>query len=185
MGADLENRETPRRILLAGSSGSGKSTLAAALGSRLGLPVVHLDREHWQPGWIEPAREEWDAQVERLCASPAWIMDGEYPRTLSVRLAACDTVVFLDLSRWLCLFRVIWRSLYYRGKARPDLHPGCPEPFPPEWKFLLWILSYLRKHSRPVLAALAALSGEKRVVHLRSPSEVRRFLGAVALGNSK
>lgn len=39
-----------RRVLVIGASGAGKSTFAARMGQRTGLPVIHLDREYWQPG---------------------------------------------------------------------------------------------------------------------------------------
>jgi adenylate kinase family enzyme len=48
-----------RRVAVVGSSGAGKSTFARDLGARTGLPVVHLDRPFWRPGWVETPREEW------------------------------------------------------------------------------------------------------------------------------
>ena len=39
------------KIIIIGSGGSGKSTFAKKLGAVIGLPVIHLDNEFWQPGW--------------------------------------------------------------------------------------------------------------------------------------
>ena len=39
------------RILMIGCGGAGKSTLARALGEKLGLPVVHLDKLWWTGNW--------------------------------------------------------------------------------------------------------------------------------------
>ena len=85
------------KIVIIGSSGSGKSTLAARLGPILNLPVYHLDRLFWRPGWQETPRDEWRMLQQKLCAEPQWIIDGNYSGTLDVRLAACDTVIWLDL----------------------------------------------------------------------------------------
>jgi len=65
-----------RRIALVGPGGAGKSTLARRLGARLGLPVVHLDAEHWHPGWVETPAEEWAEKVRALASGERWIIDG-------------------------------------------------------------------------------------------------------------
>ena len=46
-----------KRILIIGCCGAGKTTLANVLSKRLNLPVVHLDRLWWNPGWIESSPE--------------------------------------------------------------------------------------------------------------------------------
>jgi adenylate kinase family enzyme len=159
-------------VAIIGCSGSGKSTLAGKLAERTGLPLIHLDREYWKPGWVEPDRDAWKAQVAELARRPAWIMDGNFGRTLAVRLQAADTVVLLDFPRWRCLVRVLRRTIFGRGKVRDDMGPGCPERF--DLEFLRWIWRR-RRDSRPrVLAALATAAGE--VYILRRPAEVIRFL---------
>jgi adenylate kinase family enzyme len=49
----------PRRILVIGCSGAGKSTLAWAIANRHQLPLIHLDRFFWRPGWVAPSEPEW------------------------------------------------------------------------------------------------------------------------------
>jgi adenylate kinase family enzyme len=167
-----------RRVLVIGSGGAGKSTLAARLGKRTGLPVCHLDARYWRPGWVPTPDAEWRQVVAALAAEPAWIMDGNYGGTLDARLAACDTAVFLDLPRTLCLGRVIARSLRYRGRSRPDMAPGCPEQVTLE--FLRWVWRYPVDRRPGVLERLAAAAaGGTRVVRLRSVRAVDRFLEAV------
>ena len=85
-----------KRVLVIGSPGSGKSTLATELARRTGLPLIHLDKEHWRPDWIEPTREQWQRQVAELVSRPSWIIDGNYGGSLAPRLARADTVVDLE-----------------------------------------------------------------------------------------
>src|SRR2546423_1075672 len=125
--------ETMQRVVILGSGGAGKSTLARRLGLATGLPVIHLDAEYWQPGWIEPERDQWDQRVSELAAGEQWIMDGNFSRTLDVRLRACDTIIFLDVPRLLCLQRVIRRWWRNRGQVRDDMAPECPEKI--DWEF--------------------------------------------------
>mgnify|MGYP002149391403 FL=1 len=82
-----------KKILVIGSGGAGKSTFATRLGELLRINVVHLDRLHWKPGWVEPSKAEWAETVNELISREAWVMDGNYSGTLEQRLAACDTVV--------------------------------------------------------------------------------------------
>jgi adenylate kinase family enzyme len=163
-----------RRVLVIGSGGAGKSTFAARLGERTGLPVIHLDSLYWRPGWVEPPKEEWAARVEELLRGGAWIIDGNYSRTLDRRLGACDTVVFLDMPRLLCLWRVVSRRVKFRNRARPDMREGCNERL--TWEFVRWVWTYPRRRRAGVLKKLGELEGTKRVFRLRSTREVEDFL---------
>jgi adenylate kinase family enzyme len=166
-----------QRVLVIGSGGAGKSTLAVRLGERTGLPVVHLDRLYWRPGWVPTPRDEWPRTVAALLARDRWVMDGNYGGTLDQRLRACDTVVFLDLPRAVCAWRVVGRALRFRGRSRPDMGEGCPERV--TYEFLRWIWHYPRRARPEVLRKLAALAADKTVVVLRSDAEVERFVGGL------
>lgn len=165
-----------KKVLVIGAGGAGKSTFAARLGQRTGLPVIHLDREYWQTGWIEPAPEAWAATITRLTAGQRWILDGNFCGSLDRRLAACDTVVFFDMPRLTCIRRVIMRYLRHRGSARPDMAPGCNEKLPLE--FLWWIWTYSTRRRPAILQRLQQLRADQVAVVLRSDAEADRFLDA-------
>ncbi len=167
-----------RRIVIIGSGGSGKSTLAREMGARLGLPVLHLDRLFWRAGWVETLKDEWGPALWAHLDRPAWVMDGNFGGTLDMRLAAADTVVFLDLSRWLCIARVLRRRLRYRRRARPDMAEGCPEKL--DIDFLAWIWNYPGRSRPRVLARLASVAPGTQVVVLHSRAEVARFVDGLA-----
>ena len=129
-----------KRILLIGCGGSGKSTLARTLGKKTGLPVVHLDQIYWTPGWQPLSREEFDEKLTAELKKPEWIIDGNFDRTIPLRLEYCDAVIFLDLPRLVCLFGVIRRVLLSYGRTRPDMGEGCPEKF--DLSFLKWVWNF-------------------------------------------
>ena len=165
-----------QRVLVIGSGGSGKSTLSKRLGKALDLPVIHLDTLYWSPGWIEPDKVQWAETVRKLIGQATWIMDGNYSGTLAERVAACDTVVFLDLPRIVCLWRVLRRLAKHRGKPRPDMADDCPERL--NVTFLLWIWNYPNRSRRKVVALLEKYRATKNVIHLRTRGEVERFVCA-------
>jgi adenylate kinase family enzyme len=166
-----------KRVLVIGPGGAGKSTLARRLADRTGLPLVHLDQLYWRPGWQPTPEEEWRARVEEIARGDAWIMDGNYGGTLDLRFEACDTIVFLDLPRMVCLWRVLWRQLRHLGRVRPELAPGCPERI--SWDFLAWVWTYPSRRRGGILEQLAALDGRKRVVILRSTHVIEDFVDSV------
>ena len=106
---------TPLRIAIVGCGGSGKSRLARVLGTRLGITPVHLDVLYYDKDW-QPLDQETFASLQReLVAAPRWIIDGNYASTLPIRMAAADTVIFLDLPGWACLWGIAARRLRHGG----------------------------------------------------------------------
>ena len=163
-----------KRILVIGSGGAGKSTVATKLGQLLDLEVLHLDKFFWRPGWVEPPRDEWSQTVSDLINRDSWIIDGNYSGTLEMRIQRCDTIVFLDMPRLLCVWRIFKRNLRYRRGGRPDMAEGCLEKLNRE--FISWVWNYSRR-SRPKIVDLIGRHAEgKRVVWLRSNAEVEKFL---------
>src|SRR5437773_11076868 len=166
-----------KRVLVIGPGGAGKSTFARRLAERTGLPLIHLDRLYWRRGWQPTPEEEWRAKVQEIARGETWIMDGNYGGTLDLRLEACDTVVFLDVSRIVCLWRVLKRQVRHFRQARPELPPSCRERL--SWAFLMWIWTYPSRRRGDVLRRLAAVAQRKRVVILRSSPAIDTFLATV------
>lgn len=167
-----------KKVLVIGSGGAGKSTLAARLGKLLKIEVFHLDVLYWNPGWVETPKPAWRKTVEELVRRETWILDGNYSGTLDLRLEACDTVVFLDVARTLCLWRVLKRATMYRRGGRPDMAEGCREKL--DLQFMLWIWSYPKRTRPKVLELLNRCSQSKTVIRLRTQAEMERFLAKVA-----
>jgi adenylate kinase family enzyme len=162
-----------KRVAIVGCSGAGKSLLAIKLGEMTGLPVIHLDREYWRPGWKEPTRFEWIEHVMELAKGERWIIDGNYSGTMDIRFEVCDTIVFMDYPRNVCLMRVLKRVLRYYGRRRPDMPEGCNERF--DLLFMKWIWNY-RKKVRPLVLTLIEEYASGRDVHiLKSDRDTKRF----------
>ncbi|MGM0883728.1 MAG: DNA topology modulation protein [Bacillota bacterium] len=168
-----------KKIVLIGSGGSGKSTLAGKLGKILSIEVYHLDAIFWKPGWIGTPKDEQKAVQEELVNRDSWIIDGNYGGTIDIRLQAADTIIFIDLSRWICLSRVLKRRFQYRNKKRADMAEGCEERI--SLKFLKWVWEYPAIQKPKILDKLRKLSNEKKVIVLKSPNGVREFLANVEL----
>jgi len=167
-----------KRILVIGSSGAGKTIFSLRLSRILGIEIIHIDREYWRPGWAEPTKDEWSEQLAELLSRDSWIMDGNYSATLEQRLAACDTVIFLDIRRTLCTWRVIRRTFRFYKRRRPDMADGCYERL--DVKFLQFVWNYPERSRPKVLSRINSFADSARFIHLRSPREVKRFLSALA-----
>ncbi|PFZ33287.1 DNA topology modulation protein [Bacillus wiedmannii] len=163
-----------KKIILIGSGGSGKSTLARQLGNKLNIKVHHLDALFWKPNWEGVPREEQIAVQNNLIKDEKWIIDGNYGGTMDIRLNAADTIIFLDFHRTICIYRAFKRIVKYRNKTRPDMGAGCEERF--DLQFFKWIWKYPNAKRPTILKGLEQLSEEKKVIVLKSPNEVRKFL---------
>ena len=162
------------RVIIIGCGGAGKSTLARKLGEKTGLPVVHLDQIFWSPGnWEHLQSDEFDTLLINELNKPQWILDGNYNRTMELRLEKCDTVIYLDFNRFQCIFGWLKRVMTNWGTARPDMAPGCNEWFDPE--FAKWLWNFNKKNRSRYHSMLAKTEGI-RVYILKNRREVYHFL---------
>lgn len=160
-----------------GNCGSGKSTASVELARVLGLPLIHLDREFWRPGWEQPATEAWEQQVRELIARERWVIDGNYTNTLPLRIERADCIVWLDFPRLFCMGQVLGRVFRQYGRERNDCGEGCPERL--DLPFLKWVWDYPKRSRRRTLEILAANPQiRQEVFHRRA--ELYRWLETLA-----
>jgi adenylate kinase family enzyme len=155
------------RILVIGCSGTGKSTLAQAIAKLRGLTYVSMDRDFfWLPGWRLRPREESIKLMKEMVAEPRWVIDGNSPGTLPLRLPRTDLVVWCRPPRHVALSGVFRRWLRFRGKTRPEMADGCPEQL--DWAFLRYIWTFEREEVPQFMEMLALHGRDVPVLTLRS-----------------
>lgn len=162
-----------RKVLVIGSGGAGKSTFSRRLAGITGIELIHLDKIHWRPNWVEPSKEEWQQTVKDVIKKDSWILDGNYSGTLAMRIEACDTVIFLDTPRLICIYQVLKRIALYKRDGRPDMAEGCDEKL--DLKFLSWIWSFSKRSKPRIKKLLKQFESEKKIITLKSRAEIENF----------
>jgi adenylate kinase family enzyme len=158
------------RIAIVGCGGSGKSHVARALGARLGISPVHLDALYYGADWTPLGQVEFAARQRTLVAAPRWIIDGNYAASLPIRLQAADTVIFLDLPAWVCLWGIAQRRFRHGGGQHATI--GVYDRI--NWSFLRYVAGY-RRHMAPRVCDLIRVdAGPAEVVVLRNRRAVHR-----------
>ena len=160
------------RIAIIGCGGSGKSVLARQLATTLGLPVTHLDAIYYDQDWKPLPQDEFAARQEKLVTEPRWVIDGNYASTLPIRLAAADTVIFLDLPAITCLWGILRRRWRYRGGQHQQV--GVYDRI--TWNFVRYIWRYRHDMAPKVQSLIAEHAAHARVVTLTSRRQARRFV---------
>jgi shikimate kinase len=169
-----------RYAILASASGCGKTTTGRALAERLGVPFVELDALVHGPGWAETPDDELRRLVEPVLVEPGWVIDGSYSRKLGpLVLDAADTVVWLDLPIRVWLPRLVRRTAR-RIRRREELWNGNRETlrgaFWGRESLFVWAFRSHVRRRRSYPSTLASY----RVVRLRTPEEVERWLRTAA-----
>lgn len=163
------------KIIIYGNPGSGKSTLAVCLNKLLTIPLYHLDQYFWKPNWQEPDRKEYTAIHNKLCDLPEWIIEGVSTTTLEYRLQKADVVIFLDVSRYVCLYRVLRRAICNYGKVNFSSAPGCPERGP-DWKFLKFIWNFDANQKVRALALFDIYKNNKKIFVIKNKAELAELV---------
>lgn len=157
------------KVIVIGCPGSGKSTFARALRERTNLPLYHLDMIWHKPDRTNVTREEFDRQLGEILRRERWIIDGNYSRTLELRIKHSDTVFLLDFPVELCLSGVESRI----GYKREDM-PWVESEFDGEFKRL--ICDFHRDELSQIYALLDKYSTGRETIVFKTRQDVKDYL---------
>ncbi len=90
-----------------------------------------------------------------------------------MRLERCDTVIYLDYNRFVCMFSWLKRVIQNWGKTRPDMGPNCNEWLDP--KFAKWLWSFNKSH-RKEYHALLAQQKDKKICIFKNRRQLSKYL---------
>lgn len=178
--------------MVAGGPGNGKTTLAAALAERLGLVHIELDSLHHVTDWESATPDEFRAGlVAAMDAAPhGWVTCGNYVTMAeNTHIERADTLVFLDLPRWLVTWRTAKRTVR-RAVTREDLFGnGLREPasnflrWDPQHNIIRWAWVYHPKYRRETPHHIASDAwAHLDVHHFTTVAEIADFLDGVKPG---
>lgn len=160
-----------KKVLIIGCPGSGKSTFARKLHARTGIPLFYLDMLYHRPDKTTSAPQEFDKKLEEILRQDRWILDGNYIRTIPMRMEYCDTVFWLDYPLEVCLQGIASRF----GKPREDM-PWIETQRDEE--FMEFVCEF-PKVTRPKIAEVLEKNKDKHIVVFHSREEAEEYLVTV------
>ena len=157
-----------KKVIVIGCPGSGKSTVSRTLHNKTGIPLYHLDMMYWNADKTTVEKSVFLERLSVVLEKDEWIIDGKYGSTMELRMAACDTVIFLDYPLDVCLDGIRNR----RGKSRSDMPWIETEE---DAEFIEFIKSYNEQQKPKVLELLEKYS-DKNIIIFKSREQSDAFL---------
>lgn len=154
-----------KKVLIIGCPGAGKSTFARKLAAKTGLPVYHLDMIWHKADRTTISTEEFDERLYEIMDTDEWIIDGNYKRTLPLRLLKADTVFLLDYPLQQCLDGAVERL----GKNREDIPWKIDYELDEE--FRQWILDYPIDQLPVIYDLINHYKGHLHIFHSRNEAK--------------
>lgn len=157
------------KVIIIGCPGAGKSTFARKLKEKTGLPLFYLDMIWHKADGTNISRDEFDGKIKEIMKKEQWILDGNYIRTLEMRLKECDTVFLLDYPLELCLEGASSRI----GKERPDM-PWVESEF--DLEFRQFIVDFPKDSLPKIYELLKKYEKEKELHIFRKREDAEEYL---------
>lgn len=160
------------KIMIIGCPGAGKSCFARKLHKKTGIPLYHLDMLWHLPDKTHISREEFDEKLKEIFKKDAWIMDGDYARTVEMRMKACDTVIFFDIPYEICIQGITERE----GKKRSDMPWEAAKT---DETFLREVQEYIPKQRPVVYSLLEKYKNKKEIIIFKTRKDAEKWLDQI------
>jgi len=173
------------KINVVGVSGSGKTTVGRRLSEALNVSYIEMDRLFWKPNWTEPANDEFFSRLTEALSKDAWVLDGNYHRTASIKWQSVDVVIWIDFSITRTLWQASQRAIR-RAIRHEELWPDTNnrESFRRLFSkdsILLWtIRSYRTMKQRYESIMTSDEYSHIRFIRVRSPKAVDELVKSLA-----
>ena len=158
-----------QKAIIIGCPGAGKSTFARILSDKTHLPLYYLDMLWHKPDRTTVDRKIFDKKLKEIVLKDKWIIDGNYGRTLEMRIQACEAVFLLDFPVAECLTGVDSRI----GKQRVDM-PWIETEFDEE--FRQWIIDFPKNELPIVYKLLDRYKSEKSIYIFHARADIDDYL---------
>lgn len=162
------------KAIIIGCPGSGKSTFANKLRNITKLPLYHLDMIWYKEDRTTITKEEFDVKLSNLLEKDRWIIDGNYQRTLEMRLKECDTVFLMDYPLDICIAGVKSRV----GHKHDDL-PWIEDNLDSEFKEKIVNFS---KDKLPKIYDLLEKYKDRNIIIFHAREEADKYLKKLEKG---
>ncbi|NLZ45227.1 MAG: adenylate kinase [Clostridiales bacterium] len=162
-----------QKVIVIGSPGSGKSTFARKLRDITSLPLYYLDLLWHKPDKTNITREEFDTRLLELLKKDKWIIDGNYQRTLEIRLRACETVFLMDYPLEICL-----QGAESRVGVRHEDMPWIETELDAEFK--QWIINFPKDKLPNIYQLINMYKKDKKIVVFKSREEAEDYLQSMS-----
>jgi adenylate kinase family enzyme len=172
-----------KRVVIIGSSCSGKSTFAKQLADKLVVTHIELDQWHWLPDWVERPDPEFRALVDKASSAEYWVIDGNYSVARDIFWPRATTIIWLNHSFPLVLYRAVTRSIH-RSSTKQALFAGNIETFRHSFfsreSIILWVLTtFHTKRARYVNLLASDELRDINIIELSGQKQVDAFLDNV------
>lgn len=158
-----------QKAIIIGCPGAGKSTFARKLSDKMYLPLYYLDMLWHKPDRTTVDRNIFDEKLKEIVLKEKWIIDGNYGRTLEMRIQWCEAIFLLDFPVEECLAGAKSRI----GKQRVDM-PWIETEFDEEFK--QWIMDFPKNELPIVYELLDRYKGEKSIYVFHSRADIEDYL---------
>ncbi|MEI8339478.1 MAG: hypothetical protein WCF94_02325 [bacterium] len=130
-----------------------------------------MDQLFWKGNWQAVPETDYLREHTSLIEKPDWIIEGYVDKKMSDRLSRSHLVLYLDYSRFLCVWRIILRWIKHRKESRPELPKEALEQF--KWGYLWTVFT---RAERECIEEAIEQSNPKNLIRFSNPKELESFL---------